>query len=177
MAACAVPDPARDDRVGGSPCGLRRDDGGRRARFGAGTGGARPARRAGPRAWRRAGTRDRCRSGAFRRRRGDRGGAGVSQAVEPQRLLLVLPSTGEFDSRTYRIATWAIGRGHQVTVLARWKAGLPEREMHPSGYEIIRIPTDPGSVLPGRDLARRLVRRVTGSRNGAAGARPPVARS
>ena len=99
----------------------------------------------------------------------------MNGVVEPQRLLLVLPSTAEFDSRTYRIATWAIGRGHQVTVLARWKAGLPEREMHPSGYEVIRIPTDPGEVLPGRDRARRLVRRVTGSRNGAAGAPPPVA--
>ena len=29
-------------------------------------------------------------------------------APVPQRLLLVLPSTGEFDSRTYRIATAAI---------------------------------------------------------------------
>jgi hypothetical protein len=70
----------------------------------------------------------------------------------------VLPSTGEFDSRTYRIATAAIARGHSVTVLARWKAGLPEREMDPAGYEIIRIRADPGEALPGRDVARRFVR-------------------
>jgi glycosyltransferase involved in cell wall biosynthesis len=75
----------------------------------------------------------------------------------PQRLLLVLPSTGEFDSRTYRIATAAIARGHSVTVLARWKAGLREREIDPAGYEIIRIRTDPGEALPGRNAARRVV--------------------
>ena len=76
----------------------------------------------------------------------------------PQRLVLVLPSTGEFDSRTYRIATAAIARGHSVTVLARWKAGLPEREIDAAGYEIIRIRTDPGEALPGRDFARKVVR-------------------
>ena len=36
-----------------------------------------------------------------------------------QRLVLVLPSTGEFDSRTYRIASAAVRRGHEVTVLAQ----------------------------------------------------------
>lgn len=82
----------------------------------------------------------------------------VTPTPVPQRLLLVLPSTGEFDSRTYRIATAAIARGHQVTVLARWKAGLREREIDPAGYEIIRIRTDPGEALPGRDIARRFVR-------------------
>lgn len=82
----------------------------------------------------------------------------------PQRLLLVLPSTGEFDSRTYRIATAAIARGHTVTVLARWKAGLPKREIDPAGYEIIRIRTDPGEALPGRDVARKVVR--MGDRDG-----------
>ena len=85
----------------------------------------------------------------------------------PQRLLLVLPSTGEFDSRTYRIATAAIARGHTVTVLARWKAGLPEREMDPAGYEIIRVRVDPGEALPGRNVARRVVR--IGDRDGSDG--------
>ena len=33
-------------------------------------------------------------------------------AIVPQHLVLVLPSTGEFDSRTYRIATTCIARGH-----------------------------------------------------------------
>jgi len=75
-------------------------------------------------------------------------------------LVLVLPSTGEFDSRTYRIATAAIARGHSVTVLARWKAGLPEREMDPAGYEIIRVAADPGQAVPGRATVRRLFRRL-----------------
>jgi glycosyltransferase involved in cell wall biosynthesis len=85
-------------------------------------------------------------------------GPDTDPAPVPQRLLLVLPSTGEFDSRTYRIATAAIARGHTVTVLARWKAGLEKREIDPAGYEIIRVRTDPGEALPGRDLARKLVR-------------------
>jgi glycosyltransferase involved in cell wall biosynthesis len=78
--------------------------------------------------------------------------------VEPQRLLLVLPSTGEFDSRTYRIASAARARGHDVTVLARWKAGLAEREMDPAGYEIIRVQASPGEALPGRAFVRRVFR-------------------
>ena len=94
----------------------------------------------------------------------DRGGARVTaptaaSPVVPQRLLLVLPSTGEFDSRTYRIATAALARGHRVTVLARWKAGLPERERDVAGYDIIRVAPDPGEALPGRATARRLYRR------------------
>jgi glycosyltransferase involved in cell wall biosynthesis len=92
----------------------------------------------------------------------------------PQRLLLVLPSTGEFDSRTYRIATAAVARGHTVTVLARWKAGVEEREIDPAGYEIIRIRTDPGEALPGRDVARRMVRRGDRRTSGSATTSSPV---
>jgi glycosyltransferase involved in cell wall biosynthesis len=77
----------------------------------------------------------------------------------PQRLTLVLSSTGEFDSRTYRIATAAVSRGHRVTILARWKAGLPEREIDPAGYEIIRVHTDVADALPGGHLARRILGR------------------
>jgi glycosyltransferase involved in cell wall biosynthesis len=80
--------------------------------------------------------------------------------IVPQRLLLVLPSTGEFDSRTYRIATAALARGHEVTVLARWKAGLPEQERDAGGFDIVRIAANPGEALPGRATARRLFRRV-----------------
>jgi glycosyltransferase involved in cell wall biosynthesis len=60
----------------------------------------------------------------------------------------VLPSTGEFDSRTYRIATTCLARGHRVTVLARWKDGLPEQELHPAGYTIIRIKASAADGLP-----------------------------
>ena len=59
--------------------------------------------------------------------------------VVPQHLVLMLPSTGEFDSRTYRIATTCIARGHTVTVVARHKPGLPWREEHPAGFTLIRV--------------------------------------
>ena len=69
-------------------------------------------------------------------------------APVPQRLVLVLPSSGEFDSRTYRIATTAVARGHQVTVLARWRAGLPLEEVHPAGYRIVRVAASSIDGLP-----------------------------
>lgn len=53
--------------------------------------------------------------------------------------MIVLPSTGEYDSRTYRIARTLHERGHEVTVLARWKPGLARREVHPVGYPIVRL--------------------------------------
>lgn len=59
--------------------------------------------------------------------------------IVPQRCVVVLPSTGEFDSRTYRIARTLHERGHQVTVLARWKPGLARREIHEAGYPIVRL--------------------------------------
>jgi glycosyltransferase involved in cell wall biosynthesis len=94
--------------------------------------------------------------------------------IVPQRLLLVLPSTGEFDSRTYRIATAALARGHEVTVLARWKAGLPEQERDAGGYDVIRIAANPGEALPGRATARRLFRRARPAKaEGASGSSAP----
>lgn len=81
----------------------------------------------------------------------------------PQRLTLVLPSTGEFDSRTYRIASSAAARGHTVTVIARWRPGLPDVEDHPAGYRILRVPYSAIDGLPmprlvrlGRAAIRRL---------------------
>jgi hypothetical protein len=62
----------------------------------------------------------------------------------PQRAVIVLPSTGEFDSRTYRIATTLLARGHEVTVLARWTNGLARDEVVPAGYR----------VVVGRDVGR-----------------------
>lgn len=59
--------------------------------------------------------------------------------IVPQRCVVVLPSTGEFDSRTYRIARTLHERGHEVTVLARWKPGLARREIHEVGYPIVRV--------------------------------------
>jgi len=86
----------------------------------------------------------------------------------PQRAVLVLPSTGEFDSRTYRIATTLVGRGHEVTVLARRSAGTLAEEVHPAGYRIIRVAPSAadGVPFPGLQRATRAIlgraRRVTG---------------
>ena len=62
--------------------------------------------------------------------------------------MLVLPTTAEFDSRTYRIASALVGRGHDVTVLARWRPGLPEEEVHPAGYRVRRVKVSAGAGLP-----------------------------
>ena len=56
--------------------------------------------------------------------------------IVPQRCVLVLPSTAEFDSRTYRIASTLSRRGHDVTVMARLGPGLAPTEDHPAGYRI-----------------------------------------
>ena len=68
--------------------------------------------------------------------------------IVPQRCVVVLPSTGEFDSRTYRIARTLHERGHQVTVLARWKPRLPREEIHPVGYPILRVEATAIDGLP-----------------------------
>lgn len=80
-----------------------------------------------------------------------------------QRAVLVLPTTAEFDSRTWRIASALVARGHEVTVLARLRAGLPAEERHPAGYRIVRVPVAaiegmpaPGLVRLGRVALRRL---------------------
>jgi glycogen(starch) synthase len=72
----------------------------------------------------------------------------ATTAVVPQSAVLVLPTTAEFDSRTYRIAGGLASRGHQVTVLARWRPGLPEDERHPAGYRIRRVKVSAGAGLP-----------------------------
>jgi glycosyltransferase involved in cell wall biosynthesis len=84
--------------------------------------------------------------------------AAVPDEIVPQRCVLVLPSTGEFDSRTYRIARTLHERGHEVTVLARWKAGLARREVHEVGYPIVRVETTALDGLPFRMLTLPLLR-------------------
>ena len=86
-----------------------------------------------------------------------------ARAIVPQHLVLVLPSTGEFDSRTFRIATTCIARGHSVTVMARHKAGLPMREDHPAGFTLIRVAASADDGMPLRPLVmgvRVVVRRL-----------------
>lgn len=83
-------------------------------------------------------------------------------SIVAQRAVLVLPTTAEFDSRTYRIASALVARGHAVTVLARMRAGIAATEDHPAGYRIVRVPVAaieglplPAVVRQGRIAIRR----------------------
>jgi glycosyltransferase involved in cell wall biosynthesis len=82
----------------------------------------------------------------------------VPVEIVPQRCVVVLPSTGEFDSRTYRIARTLHDRGHEVTVLARWKPGLARLETHPAGYPIIRVEATAVDGVPFRGLTLPILR-------------------
>ena len=72
----------------------------------------------------------------------------MTEGIVPQRCVLVLPSTGAFDSRTYRIATTLAARGHDVTVLARSGPGLPDEELRDGPYRIVRVPVSARDGLP-----------------------------
>jgi glycosyltransferase involved in cell wall biosynthesis len=87
--------------------------------------------------------------------------AAVVATPVPQRCVLVLPSTGEFDSRAYRIASTLAGRGHTVTIVARTGPGLAQDETHPAGYRILRVDVSWMDGLPGplRQLIRASRRR------------------
>ena len=61
-----------------------------------------------------------------------------------QRCTIVLPSSGAFDSRTWRIARSLTDRGHAVTVVARLEGELPADETHPDGYRIEAYCGKPG---------------------------------
>jgi glycosyltransferase involved in cell wall biosynthesis len=78
----------------------------------------------------------------------------------PQRVVLVLPSTGQFDSRAFRIATTLVMRGHEVTVIARLMPGVPPSEDHPAGYRIVRVRVSARDGIPLRGLLRRIRGRV-----------------
>ncbi len=93
----------------------------------------------------------------------------------PQSVTLVLPSTAEFDSRTYRIAASLAARGHEVTVLARLGLGLSAAEVHPAGYRIVRVPVDAVDGLPLPAVLRRALRRML--RRARRGGRAPAPRS
>ncbi len=74
--------------------------------------------------------------------------AGPADAIVRQRCTLVLPSSGAFDSRAWRIATALVARGHAVTVMARLEFGLPAVEEHPGGYLVIRVPVSASAGVP-----------------------------
>ena len=91
----------------------------------------------------------------------------------PQRATIVLPSTGEFDSRTYRIATALAARGHAVTVIARMGPGTASDEIHPCGYRVRRVSA---TAIDGLPLPTGIRRRLARRRGGSAGsAGDPVA--
>ena len=68
--------------------------------------------------------------------------------VVPQRALIVLPTTGEFDSRAWRIGRALAERGHAVTLLARLGPGLPPVADDPAGYRVLRAPVGAREGLP-----------------------------
>ncbi len=88
------------------------------------------------------------------------GGGKEDPTIVPQRAVLVLPSTGEFDSRSWRIAGSLAARGHAVTVVARAAPGLPVDERAAAGYRVLRVPVSSAGGLPGP------LRRLTSRRGG-----------
>ena len=90
----------------------------------------------------------------------------------PQRALIVLPSTAEFDSRTWRIATALVARGHDVTVLARSGPGLARDERVADGYRIVRVPVSAVDGLPLPRWARDTIARARERRSVASARRP-----
>ena len=73
----------------------------------------------------------------------------VAEAIVAQRCTIVLPSSGAFDSRAWRIASALASRGHGVTVLGRLEPGLAAEEAHEAGYRIVRVPVSAAAGLPG----------------------------
>ena len=91
----------------------------------------------------------------------------------PRRIAYVSFSTGQFDSRTERMARSVIAAGDSVVAYARWEPGLSlveERE----GYRLVRVPVDTFMAIPGmgasgrRRLERRLARALAAATGGAA---------
>ncbi|MGH2511102.1 MAG: glycosyltransferase, partial [Candidatus Limnocylindrales bacterium] len=102
----------------------------------------------------------------------------TATSAVPQRLTIVTPTTAEFHSGTYRIASSATARGHEVTVVARGAPGLALEEQHPAGYRVIRIASDPreGLLMPAglRERVRRRTAAGRGRGQGSQSARRPT---
>ncbi|MEO8229107.1 MAG: glycosyltransferase [Chloroflexota bacterium] len=79
------------------------------------------------------------------------------EATRPRRIAYLTYSTGQFDSRTQRMARSAVERGYEVVVYARLEPGLPLESEGP-GYRILRTPAVAELVIPGlRGRGRRRV--------------------
>jgi glycosyltransferase involved in cell wall biosynthesis len=72
----------------------------------------------------------------------------ATESPRPQRIAIVIPSSGLFDSRTMRMARSLAGRGHEVVVHARAGTGAPAGETGTDGYRILRVATSRGRRLP-----------------------------
>jgi glycosyltransferase involved in cell wall biosynthesis len=78
-------------------------------------------------------------------------------ATVPQRLVIVSASTAEHDARGDRYARSVAARGHDVTVVARWRDGLARDASDPSGFRTIRFDVRAIDGIPfGRWLRQRL---------------------
>jgi glycosyltransferase involved in cell wall biosynthesis len=98
----------------------------------------------------------------------------VTSALVPQRAVIVVPTTAEFDSRTFRVASALVARGHTVTVLARADGRLPRDETTPAGYRIVRVPVSSIDGLPLPAGVRRwLAKRRRASQPGGVGSGGP----
>jgi glycosyltransferase involved in cell wall biosynthesis len=82
--------------------------------------------------------------------------APASRSPVAQRIALVLPSTGEFDSRAERLAASLAERGHAVTVLARWAPDLARAEVR-GRIRIVRVPVSAADGAPGAARLHRLL--------------------
>jgi glycosyltransferase involved in cell wall biosynthesis len=114
----------------------------------------------------------------------------VADSVEPppsgpavpvrQRLCIVLPTSGAFDSRSQRIADSMVERGHEVTIIARRASGLPNDETMPEGWRIVRVPVSAVDGLPVPRIIRTAIanrrNRASGRSNAAAGPRTSAIR-
>ncbi len=85
-----------------------------------------------------------------------------------RRVAFVSYSTGEFDSRTERMAGSVVETDADVVAYARWAPGLPLVEER-AGYRMVRVPVDTLMAVPGlgwlarRRLSRAMVASTTGA--------------
>jgi len=97
-----------------------------------------------------------------------------------QRLCIVLPTSGAFDSRSQRIAGSMVERGHDVTIIARRAPGLADDETTPEGWRIVRVPVSAADGLPVPRIVRIAIansrNRASERSNAAAGARTSASR-
>jgi len=99
--------------------------------------------------------------------------SGEASSARRPRIAFVSFSTGEFDSRTERMARSALDAGYDVVAYARWQPGLPltaDRD----GYRIVRVPVDTWLAVPflasrGR---RRIAAQLAAANAGVAAASP-----